>query len=67
MNVMRTKKSFKIVLLTVPMKFPAVKIGQESFQLSRRVHVFEGGEQVHVAERIDGNQRQIRLTLAQVM
>lgn len=50
-----------------PMKFPAVKIAEEFFEFSRRVHVFEVGEQVHVTEWIDGDQGEVRLGLAQMV
>lgn len=49
------------------MKFSTVKILQKLFQLSGRVHVFEVGEKIHVPERIDGNERQVRLAFAEMM
>lgn len=49
------------------MKFSAVKILQELFQLSRRVHVFEVREQIHVSERVDGDEWQVRLAFAKVV
>lgn len=49
------------------MKFSAVQILQILFQLARRVHVFEIGEQVHVTEWVDRNERQIWRALAKMM
>lgn len=49
------------------MQFAAVQIVKELLKLSRRIHVLGVIKQVHVSKRIDGNQRQIRLGLAQVM
>lgn len=50
-----------------PMQLSAVQIVQELLQLARHEHVLEAREQIHVPERVDRNQRQIRLTLAQVV
>jgi len=39
----------------------AVEILKELLELSWGVHVAEVGEQIHVLERVDGNQRQVIL------
>lgn len=50
-----------------PVKFAAVKILEELFQLAGCVHIFESGEQIHVTERIDCDKRQVGLALAEVV
>ena len=49
------------------MEFSRVQILQELLQLSGHVHVLVVGEQVHVPEAVDSNQRQVLLGLAQVV
>ena len=46
------------------MEFSRVQILQELLQLSGHVHVLVVGEQVHVPEAVDSNQRQVLLGLA---
>lgn len=49
------------------MQFSAVQVVKELLQPARLVHVLVVVEQVHVPERIDGDQRQVRLRFAQMM
>lgn len=49
------------------MQLPRVQILQELVQAARSLHVLVVGEQVHVPEGVDGDQRQVRERLAQVM
>lgn len=53
--------------MELTMKLSGIQVLQEVFQLSRNLHVFILGEQVHVPETVDGNQGQIVLGLAQVV
>lgn len=54
-------------VVVLPVQLPAVKVGQEFLQLARRVNILEVIKQVHVPERIDRDEWQVRLRLAQMM
>lgn len=49
------------------MQFSRVKILQELLKPPGDLHVLVFGEQVHMAERVDSDERQVRDGLAQVM
>lgn len=49
------------------MQLATVEILKELLQLTRRVHVTEVGEQIHVLERVDGNQGQVILGFTQMV
>lgn len=49
------------------MQLSAVQVVQELLQLARLVHVLVIVKQIHVPERVDGDQWQVRLGLAQVV
>ena len=49
------------------MQLPTVEVIQELFQLARSIHILVVIKQVHVPKGVDGDQREIRLRLAQVM
>lgn len=49
------------------MQLAAVQIVEEGLQPTGRVHLLVVGEQVHVSERVDGDQRQIGLRFAQMV
>lgn len=50
-----------------PVQLARVQIVEEGEQFALRVHVFKPREQVHVAERVDSDQRQVFLRLAQMV
>lgn len=63
-----TNKSIKVIQLDakktkvhLPMQLSAVQVIQELLQLARLVHVLVVIEQIHVPERVDGDQWQVRL------
>lgn len=54
-------------VVVLPVQLSAVQVGQELLQLPRRVNILEVIKQVHVPERVDGDEWQVRLRLAQVV
>merc|ERR1719184_157994 len=53
--------------MKLPVKFATIQIQQELPDLARHPHVLVLGEQVHVPEAVDSNQREIILGFAKMM
>lgn len=54
-------------IVELSVELSAVEIIEEFLQFPRNVHVFYIVKEIHVPEWIDGNQREVRLGLSQVM